>query len=53
MLSIQTWEEGKGSDDPDEYLKEEAPPFPPTLFRHQRGFRIWREGSYPLFKFLV
>jgi hypothetical protein len=53
MLSIQTREEGKGNDDPDEYSKEVAPLFPRALFRHQRRLRIWKEGSYPLFKFLV
>ena len=45
--------EPKGTDDPDEYLKEAAPPFRRALFGRQRGFRIWRGGSYPLFKFLV
>jgi len=56
MLSIQTGGgdgEPKGTDDLDEYLKEAAPPFRRALFGCQRGFRIWRGGSYPLFKFLV
>jgi len=43
----------KGTDNPDECPKGAAPPFPRALCRRQRGFRIWRGGSDPLFKFLV